>query len=314
MALDLLALALLIFFAWRGARHGALATGLSVFALVAGYGAAWYVATRYGDVAAQALGMPMLVAAPLAGTIAFVAVAGAIGAFSWIARRGAAKPGTASRVGGAFFGALRGSVVVLAVGLLAVWVDAMQRSLPGADPHAPASTSPLRAVTEATVEAGVAAALGDAPGAAMTAHALARPGEALDQLRALAAKPEITALADDRELWTYVEAGSYDAALAQPSFQKVQWNSELRHELAAAGVVDETAAGDPALFALEARAALVQVGPRIRALREDPDLARLANDPAVAAMVERRDVLGLLAHPGLQRILANALEPPAGSG
>jgi hypothetical protein len=205
-------------------------------------------------------------------------------------------------------------VLVLLIGLLAVWVDALQRTLPGADPHAAATGTPLRAVTEATVQAGVSAALGDSPGAEVAAHALARPGEALDQIRALAAKPEIAALADDHELWTYVEAGAYDAALRQPSFQRLQWNADARRELAALGVVDESAAGDPALFALEARAALAQVGPRLEALRKDPDLARLANDPAVADLVQRRDVVGLLAHPGFQRVLATALAPQPGPG
>jgi hypothetical protein len=208
----------------------------------------------------------------------------------------------------------RGSVVVLLIGLLAVWIDAMQHALPGADPTAAAPTTPLRAVTEAAVEAGVAAALGDSPGAAVTAHALARPGEAIDQFRSLAAKPEITALADDPALWSYVESGAYDAALAQPSFQRLQWNADVRRELAALGVVDESAAGDPALFALEARAALAQVGPRLEALRRDPDLARLANDPAVADLVQRRDVVGLLAHPGFQRVLATALAAQPGPG
>jgi uncharacterized membrane protein required for colicin V production len=315
MVLDLVALGLLLFFAWRGASRGALATGLSLVALVAGNIAAWWVATRYGDAAAEGLHMPLLLAAPVAGTLAFVAVWLAIAAISWAARRGSTeKPSPLSRVGGALFGVARGSVVVLLIGLLGVWVDALQRSLPGADPHAPASESPLRAATEAAVHAGVEAALGDAPGAGVAAHALARPAEAIEQFRVLAATPEITALADDRELCSYVEAGSYDAALAQPSFQRLQWNGDVRRELAAFGLVDESAAGDPAIFALEVRAAFAQVGPRLEALRKDPDLARLAADPAVADLVSRRDVVGLLAHPGFQKVLATALAPQPGPG
>lgn len=315
MALDLLALVLLVAFAWRGARRGALATGLSLFAIVAGYGAAWIAATRAGDLVAAQLGVPVLLGAPLAGTAAFVAVGLVIGLVSWLLRRGAeGKLGVASRVGGACFGVLRGSLVVLLIGLLSVWLDAWQRFSPGGDPSEPAATSPLRDATQLAVAAGVEAALGDAPGAGLAANALSRPGEAMEQLRTLAAKPEIAALTNDRELWSYVESGAYDAALAQSSFQRVQWNGELRRELAAAGVVDEIAAGDPAVFALEVRSALAAVGPRLRAVREDPELARLASDPAVADLLQRHDVVGLLAHPGFQRVLSRALAPEPSRG
>jgi len=316
MILDLVALALLAIFAWRGAVRGALASGLSLLSFVLGNVAAWYVATRYADASADALRMPVLLAAPIAGTLAFLAVALALGAISWIARRRGADraPSAASRVGGAVFGVLRGSVVVLLIGLLAVWVDAMQRSLPGADPTAPADESPLRAATEAAVHAGVELALGDAPGADVAANALARPAEAMDRFRALAANPDIAALADDHALWSYVEAGAYDAALAQPSFLRLQSDADVRHELASLGVVDRGAAGDPQLFALEVRAALREVEPRLRAIREDPDLARLASDPAIADLLRRHDVVGLLAHPGFQKVLATALASPPGRG
>lgn len=315
MALDLLALVLLVAFAWRGARRGALATGLSLLAIVAGYGAAWLAATRAGDLVASALEVPVLLGAPLAGTAAFLAVSLFVGGVSWLTRRGRdGALGIASRVGGACFGMLRGSLVVLLVGLLAVWLDAWQRFSPGGDPAQPAATSPLRDATQVAISAGVEAALGDVPGAALAANALTRPGEAMEQLRALAAKPEIAALGSDPQLWSYVESGAYDAALAQPSFQRVQWNGALRRELAAAGVVDEIAAGDPAVFALEVRSAFAAVGPRLRAVREDPELARLASDPAVAELLERHDVIGLLAHPGFQRVLSRALAPETGRG
>jgi hypothetical protein len=311
MALDLLALVLLVAFAWRGARRGALASGLSLVALVAGYVAGWLAATRLGgDVAAMA-GVPALLGAPLAGTLAFLAVSGAIGALGWLLRRGRDDaPSIPSRAGGALFGALRGSLVALLVGLLSVWFEAWQQAQPGNEIAAPAIETPLQAATRAAVTAGVEAALGDAPGATLAARTLAHPAESIAGLRALAATPEIAALAADRELWAYVEAGSYDAALAQPSFQRLQWNGERRRELAALGIVGEHSAGDPSLFALEARAALAQVGPRLRTLRNDPDLAALASDPQVAAMVERQDVVGLLLHPGFQRVVSNTLAAP----
>lgn len=305
--LDAVALGLLATFAALGARRGTLATGLSLLSIVAGYAAAWLAATHLGGVASDALGVSPLVGVPLAGTAGFLLVMLAVALFSLALRGGRANaPTAASRVGGALFGAARGSLLALAIGLLALWLDAYQKLGAGTDGTAAARAidTPLRVATRAAVEAGVQATLGaETPGAALAAHALSRPAEAIEQLRAIVESPEVAALAQDAEFWGYVESGALGTALTQPSFLKLQWNSERRRELAAVGLVDDVAAGDPALFALALRGALAQVGPRLRALREDPELAGLASDPAVADLVARRDMIGLLTNPRMQRLL-----------
>jgi membrane protein required for colicin V production len=310
MALDLLALGLLVVFAWLGARRGALATGLSLAGIVGGYAAAWWAATRLGATASEALGVTPLLGAPLAGSAAFGAVVLATGIVSWIARRRTRDvPATpASRAGGALFGALRGGLVALAIGLLAIWLDA-SRMIGSGGATTPPTDTPLRVVTRSAVEGGVAAALGDAPGADAAARALAHPGESIQALQSLVETPEVQALAQDAAFWSYVEAGALDAALAEPSFQRLQWNAERRRQLAALGLVEEFSAGDPALFALQMRGALAAIGPRLRALRNDPELAQLARDPAVADLLARRDWIGVLQHASFQRVLARALAP-----
>ena len=315
MWLDVLALLLLAIFAGLGARRGALATGLSLAGLVCGYAAAIFAATHLGGIAADLCGVSPFFGAPIAGTLAFGFVALDFAIVSFVLRRrNAAAPTVGSRIGGACFGALRGSLLVLLIGVLALWTDALPRLADRSASDEPAVETPLRSVARAAVTAGVEAALGDTPGADLAAHALAQPGEAIEQLRALAATPEIAALAEDREFWAYVEGDAVQAALAQPSFQRIQWNTKLRRELAAVGIVDEISAGDPSIFALEMRGALEKVGPRLRQLREDPDLARLANDPAVVDLVQRRDVVGLLGNPGFQRVLTRALAPTPNAG
>lgn len=312
MWLDALALVLLAIFAALGARRGALATGLSLAGLVTGYAVAILAGRHLGDVAAEAFGVSPLFGAPIAGTLAFCFVGFDFFLLSWILRRrsdGVITP--ASRVGGAFFGAARGSLVVLLIGLLALWVDALPQLASREPSDEPIADTPLRTVTRAVVQAGVETALGDTPGADLAARALAQPGAAIEQIRTLAARPEIVALAEDGDFWAYVENDAVQAALEQPSFQKIQWNNALRGELASLGVVDSIAAGDPALFALEMRGALEKIGPRLHQLRNDPDLAKLAADPAVADMVQRRDVVGLLANPRFQQVLSKALTPPA---
>jgi uncharacterized membrane protein required for colicin V production len=312
MWLDGLALVLLAIFAALGARRGALATGLSLAGLVIGYGVAILVGRHLGDVAAEVFGVSPLLGAPIAGTLAFCFVSFDFFVLSWVLRRrGDGVLSRASRVGGAFFGAARGSLVVVLIGLLALWVDALPQLASRAPSGEPIADTPLRTVTRAVVQAGVETALGDTPGADVAARALAQPGAAIEQIRTLAARPEIVALAEDAEFWSYVENDAVQAALAQPSFQKIQWNNALRGELASLGVVDSIAAGDPALFALQMRGALEKIGPRLHQLRNDPDLAKLAADPVVAEMVQRRDVVGLLANPRFQQVLSKALTPPA---
>ena len=310
MWIDAVALLLLAIFAWLGARRGALASGLSLAGFVLGYAAAIFAGMYAGGIAAALCGVSPLLGAPIAGTVAFLFVSFAVAVVSFVLRRRSeAVPGTASRIGGACFGVLRGSLLVVVIGVLGLWIDALPQFANRDASDTAVVDTPLRAAARAAVVAGVETALGDTPGADLVAHTLAQPAEAIEQLRALAATPEIAALAADREFWAYVEAGSMQAAVTQPSFQKLQWNESLRGQLAAVGFVDEISAGDPAIFALEMRGALEKIGPRLRQLREDPDLARLANDPAVIDLVQRRDVVGLLANPGFRGVLARAFAP-----
>jgi uncharacterized membrane protein required for colicin V production len=303
---------LLAIFAALGARRGARATGLSLAGLVVGYVAAIYAGRYLGDVAANTFGVSPLLGAPIAGTLAFAFVSLDFSVLSWVLRRrGDDAISPASRVGGALFGLARGSFVVLLLGVLALWVDAMPQLASREASGEPSADTPLRAVTRVAVQAGVETALGDTPGADLAARVLSQPAVAMGQLRALVARPEISALAEDRDFWAYVEADSVPVALNQPSFQRLQWNAELRQELAALGVVDPIAAGDPALFALEMRGVLEKIGPRLHQLRSDPDLAKLAADPAVVLLVQRRDVIGLLANPAFQQVVGKLLAPPS---
>jgi uncharacterized membrane protein required for colicin V production len=310
MWIDAVALGLLAIFAWRGARRGALASGLAFAGFALGYAAAIAAGIHLGDLAAELCGVSPLFGAPIAGTVAFLFVSLDFAIVSFVLRRrGQHEPSAASRIGGACFGVLRGSLLVLLLGVLAVWIDALPQLAQRDAGNAPAVDTPLRSFARIAMTAGVETALGDTPGADLVAHTLSQPGATIEQLRALAETPEIAALAGDRDFWAYVEADAMQAAVAQPSFQKLQWNAELRSQLAEVGLVDEISAGDPAIFALELRGALQQVGPRLRQLREDPELARLANDPAVMDLVQRRDVVGLLAHPQFQAVVSRALAP-----
>ena len=46
------------------------------------------------------------------------------------------------------------------------------------------------------------------------------------------------------------------------------------------------------------------MGPRLRGLRDDPELARLMEDPEVVAMVEAGNTWALMGHSGFQQLVA----------
>jgi hypothetical protein len=47
------------------------------------------------------------------------------------------------------------------------------------------------------------------------------------------------------------------------------------------------------------------VGPRIRGLRDDPELQKLIADPEVASLIQSGDTLALLGHPGFRDFVSH---------
>lgn len=317
MLLDALALVLLALFVLLGARRGALAAGLSLAGLLVGYGAAFLLAPVVGPPLAAALGLASLLGAALTGaaTIVLVAACSAIAGRALRSKqaeaRGGARRSPWDRLGGACFGAVRGVLVVVLVGWLALWADAAAEAS-GLERPPIAEGSTAGGLARGAVESGVVAVIGDSSaGGRVTARVLARPRQALGDLRWLLEQRSVEALAADRAFWERVEAGAVDAALAQPSFRGVAADRELRQRLVAVGAIDQAAAADPSAFRAAAQEVLEALGPRLRGLREDPELHRLAADPEVLQLLDQGQVLGLLTHPGIQRLVARALSDQA---
>jgi uncharacterized membrane protein required for colicin V production len=310
MWLDAAAIAILAIFTTLGVVRGGLASGMSVLALVAAYVAAYLGATRYGPAVAERFELPEILSAPLLGVVLFLTVYLAMGVVSSLLKRRGRKlrrgPRSArDRFLGACFGALRGAFVVLLLGVLAIWLDAL-RSTGTAEILPPVGTSRAAALTGSLVEAGVEAALGDAePGARFAARLAARPGASIADLEAVLDNPRIAALQGDRLFWTYVETGAVDAALNRGSFIDIAKDGDLRGRLAALGLVDADAGSDPLAFRDTVEAVLREVGPRIRELRSDPELQRLIADPEVARLLQAGDTAALLGHPGFRDLVAH---------
>lgn len=322
MAADLVALALLAGCALLGAWRGAWAAGTALAALAGGYAAAVAGALALGPAVAEAFEMPALLGGAAAGTAAFLAAALAIGLAGRAlrraadGRRGAQPRSSLDRTLGAVLGAGRGAVLVLLLGVAAIWLDAARDlSQPSSSPSLAVDT-PLRALTRSALGRIAAAAGGDAtgPGGALATRVMTHPAESLAALRRVAEHPALAALADDPGFWSEIEAGRPDFALARPSFQALAWDPALREDLAAAGAIDPAAAGDATRFRAAVRPVLLELGPRVAALRRDPELLALSGDPTLADALARRDVLALLAHPGFQRVVSRALAPAAPPG
>jgi uncharacterized membrane protein required for colicin V production len=316
MWLDAIAILVLGLFTLMGVLRGGLTAGMSLVSLGVAYAAAVASASRLGPVLAAEIGIPELLGLPIAGMLAFIAAYLLMGVLTAILRRierrrrrGVLRS-MRDRFLGGVFGAARGALIVLLLSWLAIWVDALRET--GTVEGLPAlGDSAAAAVTESVVEAGVEAAMSESGAAApFVARVAARPGAAIGELQGLLESPRIEALREDRLFWSYVEHESVDAALNQRSFLGIAHDEELRHQLAALGLVDEEAAADAGAFRAAAADVMRKVGPRIRDLREDPELQELMQDPEVVAMAQSGDTLALMSHPGFRRLITRVASTP----
>lgn len=311
--LDLVAALVFVLFVALGAWRGAIAGLVSTSSLVLGYLAGAVAAWQFGPRLAELTGQPGILAAPIVGSLAFLAVFVCMGVAGYFVRRwdrervGESGRSALDRSGGALFGALRGGLIVLLLGILANWLHAAEvfagRQLADA-------TSPLRAMTQRVVGGGLEAMLGNSPQAKLTARMIARPATSLTSLRTVVEHPRITALAEDRGFWTLVENGAIDSALNRGSFYGILHDPALRNELAEVGLVGTGAAQDPGVFRIRAKEVLQEVGPRVARARSDAELRELAHDPEIARLLQQRDVVGLLRNPRFSNTVQRLLKDP----
>lgn len=315
MWLDAVALLVLGIFVGIGVYRGALLSVLGLATLAAAYGAAIWAGPRFGPVAAGELQIPEVMGLALAGTSAFLTAFVAMSLVStWVKRRERRRTQPRSgrdRFLGGVFGAVRGSLIVLLISWLAIWVDALRvtgtvEALPELEGSAAA------AVTESVVEAGVTAAMEDeGPSSRLMARMAARPGQSLVDLQDLLENPNLDALRSDPMFWTYVENGSVDAALNTGAFLRVTHDEALRTRLGDLGLIGADAVADAGAFRAEASEILRQLGPRLRDLRDDPELRELVEDPEVQTALQSGDTLALVSHPGFRQLVARVASAPA---
>jgi uncharacterized membrane protein required for colicin V production len=315
MWLDVLVIAVLGWFSWAGVRQGGLAAGLGILTLIVAYGAAFIAAPILGSSVANGLGLSPLLGVPVAGSIAFLVAFVAMAIVSKILRRRAGDADDEGRsvrdrfLGGAF-GAVRGAFVVALLCYLALWVEALRLS-GSADGLPKLGNSAAAAVTSTVVEAGIESALSDS---GRTGHVVAKlaanPGAAVVDLQSVVANPRVVAVQQDTHFWANVEAGAIAAALNTRSFVRLSEDEELRHQMASVGMIDQESAEAADLFRAAVGDVLREVGPRLRKLRNDPELTGLLDDPEVVTMVESGNTIGLMNHPRFRRLVSRVASDP----
>ena len=314
MWLDLLALCVLGAFVVLGVVRGGFATGMGLLALAVGYAAAVLGAGPLAPSIAHALGQPDLIALPLAGTVMFVAGFAGVSLLAFWLRRafgfGEGERSLRDRFLGAVFGGVRGTLIVVMIAYLALWLDAL-RVTGGEAPLPPVEESTTARATSQLVEAGVEVALQDSGAAGrMAAKVAARPAHALEEWQGVLESPSVGGLREDPVFWSQVEHDNVDAALNRASALRLLNDAPLRAQLADLGVASEASIRDAAAFRDELAAVLREVGPRVRGLRNDPAMQELVNDPEVVAMLQSGETLSLLSHPRFRALVERVSARP----
>ncbi len=316
MLLDGIALVFFAAFVGLGAWRGALVSGTNVVALLLAYGGGILAAGHLAEPVAQRLGVAEFYGAAAAGTLGFMGafvVAGLLGSLlrSWDATRLGDDPRSGlDRAFGGLFGALRGGLVVLLLSWLAIWLDAARdlEAISGLESLPETERSAVANVTRSAVAGVVGMALEEGgetakPGARLMAQLAANPGPALSGLKDLLADPKIGELQQDKLFWTLIENGASERALNRLSFYQVSHDDAMRERLADLGIVSSDARVDVEAFRDEARAVFDEVGPRLKGLREDPEIQQLARNPEIISLLENGDTLALINRPEIQSIV-----------
>lgn len=314
MLFDLVALGILAVFMALGAWRGTLAGFLRLATLFCAYAAGLWVATGLAALIALFTGLSRITAGAMAGSAAFllVYVIGSISSAILIRRERASRadfPRSGfDRTGGAFFGAGQAALALLLLGVLGSFLEAAHSAgVPQASAAAGASDSYLVGSARRVVAAGVSAAVGRKPGGGLAVKLASNPGQAVSSAQALLAHPRVVALQEDALFWQYLSTGEVDLALGRSSFSVISYDEELRAKLADLGVVSEAARRDVDAFRDEIHATLLEVAPRIQAIRNDPGLAALAAKPEIQAAIKDGNSLALIAHPDFRNLVDRAL-------
>ncbi len=315
--IDWIGLAILGFYVLMGARRGALASLLRIACPLFAYGTAFFGAYLAGPLITRWFDLSRFLGLALAGAIFFVLGLIGAGVAVWIIQRRlgdrlASWPrGGLDRIGGGLVGVAHGAVILLLLGVLVSFLDALRISGAAEWLHSMPETdaSRLVAMSQTAIEKSIPAALGNSgPSTRVATEFLAHPAATVERVQKVLRHPRVESLQQDRLFWAFVQHNAVDKAVNQTSFLSIAYDEGLRVELAELGVVSDAARSEPRVFRHSAKEALKELGPRIRQLKNDPAFEKLARDPEIRQAMASRDTLQLLRHPEFRALVKRALK------
>ncbi|MBW2713193.1 MAG: hypothetical protein JRC77_05520 [Deltaproteobacteria bacterium] len=211
------------------------------------------------------------------------------------------------RFTGGIFGAVRGLLLLLLIGLFGHYLAQGQRagvvhSLP------PIENSFMADMSGDLLEVGISMALDQACVASKMAASLAvRPADTKDDLAEIMAFDSVRGVIADPSFWILVQAGEVDGAIRQLSFQRMVYDASLREALGEHGFLQPESVEDPVLFRESLRPCVSRLCVVMGQIQDNPAIEKLIDSDEVMDLVRSGDTVALIRHPLFIESVASVL-------
>ena len=283
---DLVALAVIVFYAVRGFRRGLTASLLGLLGVACSFVAAWLLWEWAGRLLNESFGMPMVLACALGASLVFLVTYVLFFLTAHFIRRrrksgktqAAAKPKYpwADKLSGAALGAFVGLLMAAAL----VWMYTAAGLTPGAagwpdirDSMA-ARLSGFIIGSEAWLFARVAT---DNPALSrIVAQSVSDPKAAVEDVQRIKQNPKVAALLDDGEFTAAVYKGDAEAIKANPRWKRLLEDPDFLRSARELGLLP--AESDSASTPEQAADQLARVGRKMTQISADPEVQDILRD------------------------------------
>ncbi|MCF7837466.1 MAG: CvpA family protein [Candidatus Marinimicrobia bacterium] len=265
---DLVVVGLLAYCVWRGMRHGALVSFLSMAGVLCGYAGAIFLGRLAGQPLVTLFDLAGLYARVLGSVLVFIVVSGLfrLGIKRILRRRASDRDQTnrplssQSRLIGALLGILIGIVVIVLLHWLYSLMRGTERGGHLPDLHRSVGSGISRNVVGRTARL----VMND-----NAAHLVSQPDETIRLFRDILAEECVVALLQDAPFKEALLAGDAEAIRLNPAYQRVFEVQSAAAKLKAIGLIGEDAEASKKTMA----DALAKAGAQMGGLLDDPEVS-----------------------------------------
>ena len=336
----------IIYFGYRGFRHGFMKSVARILSLVAGYAAAILFAGDVSEIVEAQVQLQGIAAFVTASLILFVGAGFVVNLFFWLLQKAffsETRISTASALGGAAVGSLVGLLLALVV----VWTVGLVRDLRPAEivaggqlpdgglaagsglvpnrvsaldatAKAPASKIEKLANQVASKAVGSAMSLGDAsPEVVNLSSALmASPAEVTQQAKRVMDSKALAELLRDPANQAVLNSGDYQAVAGLPAFQKLVRDPDLQALARSTGMLEAGGADNQAV-ADELAVQLTDIWGRVQRVKNHPRVQEIIVDAEFQQKIQSGNPMDLLTNAKLLElaniVFADDLPPAEGN-